>query len=122
MPDPDHALVVAEARHVDAHDDRVLRPDPHVEADVVLVQRHRDQLQRACVGEQAPHPDLEEVAVLAVVLKPLLEQLLVGALDVPAVDPPAIIAAPEAAFHVLEEAPGVPRRVAEVERHRLTVG
>ena len=122
LPHPDHAAVVAEPGDVDAHDQRIVRCDVHLSLDAGLDRVDRDELQAACAGELALDADLEEVAVLAVVGCPLLEQALVRLLDVAAVDEAADVPIAEPAHHVLVEATAVPRRVAEVERHRLAVG
>ena len=122
LPQVDHAAVIAEPGDVDAHDQRLTGTDVHLEIDAPLDIANADELQRASVWEHATHAHLEEVAVLAVVLFPLCKQLLVGLLDVAAVDEAADVVVAETPDHVLVETPAVPRRVAEVEGHRLAVG
>ena len=124
VPNFDDGLIseVAAAAHVNAHDQLGA-------LDVGAVAQRGlddifggDELHIGLVGEDPADADLEEVAVLAPERRPFSVQGFVSYLDGAAIDRPAPFWRQRVAAVVFfVEGPGVLRRVAEIEHHRLSV-
>ena len=116
----DHARVVAEARNIDAHDERIVQMRYRLTLARKLDVCRWNELHVTCRWEFAAHADLEEVAVFAVVVKPLLNVNLIDAFDRARVEVqsrPAMFEPSEA----LTEAASVLRRIAIDEPHDLSL-
>lgn len=109
--EPDRALVVAAARAIDAHHQRLAQVALGRAAYRLVHRLPVDELHGASSRKFTLHAHAEEVAVVAIVGGPARDLVLVGQRDLATVDLVALPAMPEAAETFAETA-GVARRVA----------